>query len=819
LWPAAKEHPIGALLVTAMLVSALSITFTSATASTYKIQREPNLQARLEQELQKKGKHYQPRSRHMAADGKPLYTNRLILEASPYLLQHAHNPVDWHPWGAEALAEAKRQNKPIFLSIGYSTCHWCHVMEEESFESLAVARLLNKYFIPVKVDRELRPDVDATYLLAVKLLAGRGGWPLSVFLTPNGKPFQGGVYYPEQEFTQLLQRTQNLWRTDQQAFVSQGERIANEVAKLTTTHGRTAPIDQQVIYAAIDRIMARYDSLQGGFSEAPKFTNESLLQLLLKHLERNSDQDNNQRVNNSILKALQGTLSAMAHGGIYDQIGGGFHRYSIDNSWLVPHFEKMLHNQALLSRIYLRAWQLTGKQLFSRIARQSMDYVLRDLSDNDGGFYSAYDADSEGVEGLYYLWTPQQIKSALSASDARLALSIYDIDAAGDFAGRNIVHLPQSLSEYATEHNTRPGKLLATLTRINQRLLKKRLRRVAPQRDDKIITAWNGMMIGTLALAGEVLDDQAYTKAARRAAEFVWRKNRNQKGELMRANLRGHANVIATQEDYAWLADAMLALYDSSGEQLWLRRARSLTDKMIKRFWDRQNGGFFMSGAHSRIAAIARGKSFYDDATPSGNAIALGVLQKLSRRSDKPGYDQYAQRMLSSMGSALRQKPERMSALLGAASDLWHGETGYIQYAARGAVRVRASIKKQQLDLQLLIKPGWHINSHRPLQEYLIATSLRLEDNSEWKLGQTSYPPAIVRTLGFQNTPLSLFEGKAGIKADIVVAEPVHSKHATNGKSANNAAPNAIVLVLRLQACNDKACLPPEELRLLPLLR
>ena len=763
------------------------------------LQHDSALQARLQNALKEKGKTYSPRTRHFDPAGAPLYTNRLILEDSPYLIQHAHNPVDWYPWGKEAFARAKEENKPVFLSIGYSTCHWCHVMERESFENEQIAQLLNIYFIPIKVDRERRPGIDASYMSAVQILTGHGGWPLSSFLTPDGKTFFGGTYFPPDQFARILREIDTAWHTQLPSIIAQGERVASAVARISATREKAKKLAPTAITDAVRTIMSSYDELQGGFGEAPKFPDEPLLFLLLNHVGRTDDQ--------TVMDALEHTLDAMARGGIYDQIGGGFHRYATDFAWQVPHFEKMLYNQAHLSHIYLHAWRLTGNPEFERIARHTLDYVLREMTAREGGFYSATDADSEGEEGLYFLWTPQQLRSALNKDDAHLASNIYGVSEAGNFEGRNILHLSQPLADDAARYGLAPEQLRKRLDQINLRLLNARHKRIPPLLDDKIITAWNGMMITTLALAGDLLDESRYLNAATRAGEFIWKHNRDKGGELLRIYLNGRATVDASQEDYAYLANGFLMLFDVTGKPHWLKRAREITDRMLARFRDTKNGGFYLSGKESITPGLGRARDIHDGAIPSGNSLALHVLQKLSRRTDNLEYHNIAQETLSALAARVERNPQAFAYLLSAADDLLNGETGARQFAAQGAITVHAALHGERLILNLSLKPGWHINAHKPLQEYLIPTTLRPHNAGAWRLAAVEYPHAKVATLGFQKEPLALYEGEIKLTAALIK----HDKAWPAGKVPK--------IELRLQACNDKVCLPPESIQMRPVQR
>ncbi len=753
-------------------------------------QRTPELEQRLTAALHSKGGGYRPRTEHLNADGSPVYVNRLILEDSPYLLQHAHNPVDWYSWGPEAFARAKREDKPIFLSIGYSTCHWCHVMERESFENPVIAGILNRHFIAIKVDREQRPDVDETYMQAVLLTTGRGGWPMSSFLTSEGKPFYGGTYFRPDDFSRMLTQIAALWDRSRPDLLEQANRVAAAVAQAGQRKLQSAEIDQRVVRAAVAEIMAGYDELQGGFSQAPKFPQEPILFLLLQAAERTPDP--------AVMEALTATLDAMARGGIHDQVGGGFHRYSVDNDWLVPHFEKMLYNQAHLARVYLKAWRLTGEPRFRRVAVQTLDYVLRDMTSGQGGFYSATDADSEGGEGRFFLWTIEQIRDVLGKADAELAIELFGMVDRGNFEGSNILHLPVALEEHAEHMGVPVSELHQRLDGMRERLYQAREQRPHMLRDEKIITAWNGMMISTLAMAGDLLRQPKYTEAARRAASFVWDHNWQQQGELWRVHLNGNSSVAASQEDYAYYAEGLLHLYDTTGDRSWLERAQKVTDAMLQGFWDKANGGFFMGRENSQIAAMGRLRdSGGDAAMPSGNSVALHVLQMLSRRSDNLEYRHKAEATLAAFSGLIKLHPSGYSYMLSAALDMEQGEIAARGYAAMGGVRAEArQLSDSQLEIRVQIPKQWHINSSQPLQQGLIATQLGLIDKAgDWELESIVYPPAETRRLGFQSGPLSLYHGAVNIKARF--------------KRVGDMIP-VLPLQLSLQACNDQVCLPPE---------
>lgn len=748
-----------------------------------------------------KGSGYIPRTEHLHDDGSPHYTNRLILQDSPYLLQHAHNPVNWYPWGEEALAVAQRENKPIFLSIGYSTCHWCHVMERESFEDLAIAEYLNNNFIAIKVDREQRPDLDASYMMAVMLITGSGGWPMSTFLTTDAKPFYGGTYFPPENFLELLRRINQLWHEQPSELIAQGELVATEVAEFSAIKGEAGKLDDAVFAEAANSLMESYDELQGGFGSAPKFPNETMLLMLMQRVERFGLQNSRDAMN-----ALIHTLDAMYQGGIHDHIGGGFHRYSIDDEWLVPHFEKMLYNQALLARTYLKGWQLSGLTRHATVARNTLDYVLRDMRSDQGAFYSATDADSEGDEGKFFVWDREELHQLLPDQLAKRAIDLFNITANGNFESSNILHLPQRPAEYARENKIELNILLSEIEQIRELLYAAREKRPHPARDEKIVSAWNGMMITTFALAGQQLAEPRYIDAATTAGEFIWRNNRPSRGRLNRVHLNGKSSVAASQEDYAWLGEAMVTLYDVTQDMKWLARARELADGMVELFHDSSQGGFYMSSTDVVVSGIGRTKDLDDGAIPSGNSMALRLLSLLANRTEELRYAELADKTIAAFATTVKQSPLNYSWFLLAGEEHLKSETGSLLYAGQGTVRVKATafLPKRvgddwELSLTLKMKDGWHVNAHIPKQKYLIGTTIGMAEKSGWKLEQVSYPSAVTRTLGFSREALDLYENEVTITARL--------KHQGD-------APLHIPLTLNVQSCSDKICLAPEKLSL-----
>ncbi|HRC25071.1 MAG TPA: thioredoxin domain-containing protein, partial [Nitrospira sp.] len=544
--------------------------------------------------------------------------NRLIQQTSPYLLQHAYNPVDWYPWGPEALAQAAKLNRPILLSIGYSSCHWCHVMERESFENEAIARIMNQHFVCIKVDREERPDLDEIYMQATLALnRNQGGWPMTVFLTPDQKPFFAGTYFPPEDrwgrpgFPTLLKKIAEYWEKDHAGVLTQA---ATLTARLQD--GSHAPSPTTVGEAELDMAVTQFaedfDAKLGGFGGAPKFPPATGLSLLLHCYHRTKD--------SHTLTMVRTTLDAMAAGGIYDQIGGGFARYSTDERWLVPHFEKMLYDNALLARVYVEAFQVTGDQNYRRVACETLDYVLKEMTSPEGGFYSATDADSEGVEGKFFVWTPEEIRAVLSnEEDVRRICAYYDVTPGGNWEHKNVLHTAKSVALVAKELGLTVEDLQETIDRVKPLLYAARAKRVPPGLDDKVITAWNGMMISAMAEAGRVFDMPRYRAAAERACEFLLTTLSKTDGRLLRTYRAGTAHLDAYLEDYAYFAEGLIDTYEAGGNERYLSAAVRLAERILADFSDSQQGGFFTT-ATGHEALIMRSREGPDGATPSGNA-------------------------------------------------------------------------------------------------------------------------------------------------------------------------------------------------------
>jgi uncharacterized protein YyaL (SSP411 family)/aryl-alcohol dehydrogenase-like predicted oxidoreductase len=584
----------------------------------------------------------------------PKHTNRLAESTSPYLLQHAHNPVDWHPWGEEALARARAEDKPILLSIGYSACHWCHVMERESFENDAIAALMNEHFVPVKVDREERPDLDDIYMAATLAMnQGHGGWPMTVFLTPDQEPFFAGTYFPPEDkhgrpgFRTLLIRIADLWRKDKASLRDQGAELARYLRESTRPAPGTS-VGLPELKTALAQYRADFDPVWGGFGRAPKFPPSVGLMLLLRAHQRFGDAD--------ALAMVRKTLDAMARGGMYDHVAGGFSRYSVDERWLVPHFEKMLYDNALLARAYLEGFQVTGDPFHQRIATEILDYVLREMTSEEGGFHSATDADSEGEEGKFFVWTPEEIRQAVGDDEAaRRFCAYYDVTERGNFEGKSIPNTPSPLPDVAARLGITPAELEASLAVARPLVYKARLRRVPPGLDDKVLTAWNGLMISALAEGHRVLGDPRYLAAAIRAADFLLTRLRGPDGRLLRTYRAGTAHLAAYLEDYAYLADALIDMHEAGGPVRFLREAEALAGRIRTDFADAA-GGFF-STARDHEPLIVRHREGHDGATPSANAVAARALARLSYHLDRADLREEAAKAIRAYGRAIARQP------------------------------------------------------------------------------------------------------------------------------------------------------------------
>ena len=572
--------------------------------------------------------------------------NRLARETSPYLLQHAHNPVDWYPWGEEAFARARAEDKPILLSVGYSACHWCHVMERESFENAEIAAVMNRHFVNVKVDREERPDVDHIYMQAVQSMTGQGGWPMTVFLTPDGTPFYGGTYFPPVDrhglpgFPRLLQALADAWANRRTDVLDNGRQLAAALGQESRLRAAGTVLSDDILFSAFQGVSAQFDEEHGGLGGAPKFPQPMIWEFVLRFARRSD--------NPYARRMVHTTLVKMARGGIYDQLGGGFARYSVDRLWLVPHFEKMLYDNAQLASLYLHASQAFGDPECRRVCEETLDYVLREMTDPAGGFYSAQDADSEGHEGKFFVWTPDEIRQVLGP-DADAAMAYWGVDRGPNFEGKSILWLPGP-----------PDPERAAPWR--RKLFEARERRVKPGRDDKVLAAWNGLMARAFAEAGRTLGRADYVAAARRNVEFVLGSMRSD-GRLLRTWKAGAAKLKGYLEDHAMVAAALVELYAATFDRLWLDEARGLAEEMLRLFWDEGVGGFFDTGSdHERL--IVRPRNLYDNAVPCGSSVAAEVLLRLAALTGEERYERHALSALRPMADLLGRHPTAFGRFL-----------------------------------------------------------------------------------------------------------------------------------------------------------
>ena len=748
------------------------------------------------------------------ADGSWKYSNHLVGETSPYLLLHAHNPVEWYPWGEEALARAKAEDKPIFLSVGYSTCYWCHVMERLVFADPEIAAQMNASFINIKVDREERPDIDRIYMLATQLTTRHGGWPNSVFLTPDQEPFFAGTYFPPEplpgrpSFPQVLDFTRQRWQDQREQVLQIAGRLTSAIRDLESgRHTAAVPPDSLLVARVLSAIQVRYDAINGGFGGAPKFPPSLRLEMLMATAGRFADPQ--------VQRIVLHSLERMAAGGIYDQIGGGFHRYATDAEWRVPHFEKMLYNQAHLARLYLCAYELTGDDRWRWVAEDIFRFVAREMTGPEGAFYSALDAETEAEEGKYYLWTAEDLENALGR-EAELFWSVYGLAPMPEGEG-GVLYAKTSLVE---------ADIRAQIAPVRQRVLAARAERLYPLLDDKVLAAWNGMMIEAYARGFAVLGDPAYRRVAERAAGFALEHLRREDGGLWRVHRLGISRQEAYLDDYAFLVRGLTALYRATGEARWLQAARELSAEMVARFWDQEVGGFFFTEASN--ALIVRSKFAQDSAMPSGNAVAAHALLDLaeltarahgsaeasmlsSAETSAEAYRSQAAQILSAFGGAMWAQPTASVHLTAAVER--HLQTSLSAAASEDSqadslVSMRVELPAQQLvaeetfavAVHLDIRPGWHINANPPSGDFLIPTSLTL--NADWPLdfARVRYPAGRSQAFPALAETLSVYEEQVALWADLSLPK---SSAGTVGD---------VRFLVQYQACDETRCLPPAEL-------
>ncbi len=604
---------------------------------------------------------------HEDASEKP---NRLIHERSPYLLQHAYNPVDWYPWGEEAFALARKEDKPVFLSIGYATCHWCHVMERESFENASVARMLNDAFVCIKVDREERPDIDTIYMTVSQSMTGSGGWPLTIIMTPDKRPFFAATYVPRETrfgrvgMLELIPRVHDVWRNRRADAVNLADHVARAVGAMAEQFPE-ADLNDQVLEAAYRQLSDSYDERHAGFGGAPKFPTTGRLRFLLRYWRKTGDA--------RALHMVEETLSAMRCGGVYDHVGYGFHRYSTDAWWLVPHFEKMLYDQALAAMAYTEASQATGKGEYAATAREVLAYVLRDMTSPDGAFYSAEGADSEGEEGKFYVWREEEIREVLGAEEAEVALRVFRVEQEGNFldeatqgkTGTNILHMTGRITELSAEHEMDEHEFAEAIEAVREKLFASRVDRVRPLRDDKILADWNGLMIAALAKASRAFGEPSYAQAARRAVDFILTSMVDSQGRLLHRHRGGESAIPAFVDDYAFLVWGLVELYEATFDVGYLRGALDLNDRLLTHFWDDASGGFFMTPDYGE-RLLVRTKEAYDGAVPSGNSVAAMNLLRLGRMVGRTDLEEKADTIARVFSGTVVQSPSAFSSLLSA---------------------------------------------------------------------------------------------------------------------------------------------------------
>ena len=723
------------------------------------VSRDPALTERLEAAYDAKGPDYAPRTHLLDGDGRAKYLNRLILEASPYLIQHAHNPVDWRPWGPDALAEAAALDRPVFLSVGYATCHWCHVMEEESFDNEAVAAILNAHFIPIKVDREQRPDLDQIYITATQLQQGHAGWPNSLFLMPDGRPFHTGTYFPRPQFIQILQAVAQTWRGGKRAGIEGvAGQLAQAIRRAAPSEVATAPPPGAAQFAAaVSQLGGMHNERMGGFSNSQQFPQEGFLLYLIDHWRRSGDA--------RALDMAARTLDAIAAGGIHDHAGGGFHRYTVDANWRTPHFEKMLYNQGQLARTFIEGWEATGNPAWRRAARRAFDYVLRDMTDAESAFYAAEDADSLDAaggleEGAFYVWPPAEARAALGDA-ADTAIEVLGLTETPTIEAGPIAHLdPARTADFAA------------LDPLLDQLRDARDARARPLRDDKVIAGWNGLMIRALAEGAVAFEAPEYAEAAARAAGALW--SRLWTGQrLMRLWAGGKALEEGALEDYAWLGLGLLALHDASGEESWRDRAATLATTAAELF-DDGNGRLKMAAADGPLGPVYDSA---DGATPAGESAMLELLARLSRRLPDPAFPAIAERLRGALSGQLAQAPLLRPDALVASRIMEQGESALRRSLATGTVRAHLAEGGSRLILD--IAPGWHLNAHRPGPDWLTGAGL---DGAA-----VDWPEGREVALGFSDQPVRVYQGRLELALD----------------------PTADLVTLHLQACSDSLCLEP----------
>ncbi|MEO2032005.1 MAG: DUF255 domain-containing protein [Planctomycetaceae bacterium] len=760
------------------------------------------------------------------------HTNHLIDQTSPYLLQHAHNPVNWYPWGDEAFAKAKQENKPVFLSVGYSTCYWCHVMEVESFEDAEVAAVINKYFIAIKVDREERPDIDEQYMLATQLVTQRGGWPNSVWLTPDGKPWMAGTYYPKPRFIQILEQLAEVWRDRREEVDQQADDLANAVERMSRSgEAKSVELTPELTQQGVDKLVSRFDPTHGGFGGVPRFPPHGTLQLLMQHYLVTGQK--------SLLKPISVTLDAMWLGGMHDHIGGGFHRYATDAEWLLPHFEKMLYDNAQLMRSYADAYQITANERYRDAVADINRWVKREMTSPDGAFYSALDSGEVGREGEAYVWPMNGLSDVLTPADATLFATVYNFQPEGNFrdestgerTGTNIPHLdrtPETSDGQAAPPDLQQAERLAG---IREKLLEERQKRPQPRKDDKILASWNGLMIGSLAHAGRLLDEPAYVEAAAAAADFIL--DHMVRGEtLLRTYRNGNAKLPGYLDDYVFFTEGLIELYRATENSRWLDEADRFATKFVHDFEDQEQGGFFFTSADHEDLMVRSRHLGGGGNMPNPNGVAAQVLIQLARLKGKPAYRESAKRTLESLSGLMAAQPHSTEHLLIATSELLADSesssvagTQPVDFSSeatdRGLNKRAESVSilvtalpagvqagdRISIGVTLEIDDGWHLYGENPQTEFLVPSTVSVAPNERFTTEKIRTPIPQSETDPILNETVNIYTGRIEFVIPVTI-----SAEAAPGTTD-------VQIQIRTQACDAQRCLQPQTTTFrLPLL-
>ncbi len=750
-------------------------------------------------EVAKAGR-YEKRTEHINEDGTAVFINRLIREDSPYLLQHAHNPVNWYPWGSEAFVIAQQEHKPIFLSVGYSTCHWCHVMEVESFDNVEIAKVLNEHFISIKMDREQYPDIDEAYMMGVQIMSGHGGWPMSNFLLSDGRPFFGATYFPPPTFMKLLQQIVEAWNEKFDELESSAKKIGETIDRMLSKRKKAAILEPEINSHVCQALFQREDRSLGGLAGAPKFPQEPLLLFMLDHGERH------RHVN--AMEFASRSLDAMGRGGIYDQVAGGFHRYSVDAEWLVPHFEKMLYNQSQLSLVYLNAFRLSGNPFFKRVLFQTLEYVLRDMQLSEGGFYSATDADSEGAEGVFFLWSVDQLQEALSKDEAKLVVDVFGVSESGNFEGSNILNLSKPFTDYEKQFGP---EFENKLDSILKKLYQVREQRIHPLRDDKLIVAWSSAMITSLAKAGDYFSQKHWTVSAEKALGFILSNNLCNDGTLRRIYLDGTTSIEGQLEDYVNLIEALISIFDITSAVRYLQQANSLMCACITSFWDEKEMGFFLSPSNQVGPQLTRSRSASDGATFAPAATALACLIGLRDRSAyleegcQQLYSERAEQCIASLIGEINNNAISHVSMLRQLANCYEGSRELIQYVGHGLAKVKArtvdaaNTAGKSISLILDIAEGWHVTAPTANSpNYMPLRVCLAEEEKHWSIDVLQFPDSESYMTTVEGDTIPIYEKRIEIALSL-------KRTLVPGDELSFSSQ----LECELQLCNDQRCLLP----------